>query len=195
MVMTVATRGAIAWPKKGFPGIILMAGQQKDKVIVVLEETGFMTVQEAAEIFNDLWERFLPYRYYVRGSNYAIVDTEFAYELARLVDREKRPISAPDVDIDHGTQLISSYLNQGKLRISGEGTLARQLGKKREDLDELYAIEALRYLLVGILNDPQEPGEVDETTIIPKDVSELAELERHKTWRNINEENMNEDSY
>ena len=61
--------------------------------------------------------------------------------------------------------------------------------------DELYAIEALRYLLVGILNDPQEPGEVDETTIIPKDVSELAELERHKTWRNINEENMNEDSY
>ena len=171
-----------------------MAGQLKDKV-VVLEEKEFMTIQEAAEIFNDLWKRFLPYRYYVKGSNYAVVDIEFVSELVRFVDREKIPIVAPDVDIDHGTQLISSYLNQGKLRIPGEGILAGQLEKTREDLDKLYGIEALRYLLVGIIKDHQAPIEVDTTKIIPKDVSELAAREQNKIWRDVNEKDADEYSY
>lgn len=184
------TRGALVWPRKrkGLSGIILMAGRREDKVIVVLEEKVFETVQKAAEIFNDLWERFLPYRYYGKGSNYALVDTEFISELLRLIDREKLPIAAPNVDTDHGMQLVDSYLDQDNLRFPQGGILATQLEKKREDLDELYAIEALRYLLVGILNDPQKPEEVDETNILHKDVAELAEREKNKIWRGVNDE-------
>lgn len=189
------TRGAIAWPKKGIPGIIIMAGQQMDKIVIIFEETEFSTVHRASEILYDLWERFLPDRYYVRGSHCAVTDHEFISELVRRMEREKIPIAAPDIDIDHGTQLINTYLYQGKLITPKNGILAKQLEQKRDDLDKLHAIEALRYLLVGILQDPPHPIEVNQATILPKDVTEVAELEQNQIWRHINEEDEDEDEF
>ena len=59
--------GSVVWPHDPQPGIILVAGEKtishvpKMDMILVCEAREFRSTNEAAGIFNDLWNRFQPF--------------------------------------------------------------------------------------------------------------------------------------
>ena len=68
---------------------------------------------------------------------------------------------APNVEnIDYGHQLIKYYVNKSQLMGPAAGLLAAQLrGNFTSTSESLYAVEALRYLLAGILVCPFKPAQ------------------------------------
>lgn len=153
------TCGAIAWPRGGLPGIILMAGETPDKEVIVFEEKEFATIPELATFLIESWPRYSACRYFIRQSD----DWAFSSDLAKIIPDKKRPLSWVPFsnNSDYGHQVIKYYLEWDKLRIPAGGILANQLSLPwdgRESFEkELRGIEALRYLLTGIKSCPWEP--------------------------------------
>ena len=177
------TAGSVAWPHEMLPGIILMAGkEQKSERVLVFVEREFRSFSEAVEIFDSFWNQYLPAYYYCLADSDREIKKSRGFIMHLRMDermREKLPFAfAPNADnIDYGHQLIKDYLNKTQLMVPAAGILAAQLqGNFTSTDDSLYAVEALRYLLAGILVCPFKV-EKKEIRRAPRDGSEVAWLE------------------
>lgn len=143
-------RGAVAWPREGLPGVVLMAGQEfgSDKVII-FEDIGVVNLSEAIDAFEKLWI-YLPDCYYFHD---ILENAGFINHLRRNERlRGKLPFS-PAVNpegIDFGNNLIRALFGADMLAVPPDAILAKQLSEARQDTEELSGIAALRFLLTGI---------------------------------------------
>ncbi len=187
------TAGSVVWPHEMLPGIILMAGkEQRGDKVLILEEREFRSFSEAAEILDRFWDQYLPFYYYCLADS----DTEFKKNRGFMMHlrkeerlREKLPFAfAPNADnIDYGHQVIRDYLNKGQLMVPAGGILAVQLQENfASSSEDLYAVEALRYLLAGILVC-RFNAEKKEIKRPPRDASEVAALELGEIRKTIEE--------
>lgn len=193
------TSGAVVWPHEMLPGIILIAGRnQKSEKVLVFEEREFRFLSEAVNIFDGLWNQYLPIYYFCLADSVGELKKNRGFFLHLRRDeniREKVPFAwAPYADNpDYGNQLIKDLLSKNQLMVPAGGILAVQLQGNFTGLTEnLYGIEALRYLLAGILVCPFQPVK-KEMRRPPKDVSEVARLEIAEIWKRVEEEEGLED--
>jgi hypothetical protein len=173
--------GSVVWPHEIYPGIILMAGQEeKTERVTIFEEKEFRSLSEGIHIFEGLWDQYQPTYYFF---NDLPENLGFIRHL-RVDERiqEKTPFGCAfnARNLDFGNQLIKEFLGKNNLSVPAGGILAVQLQANWADstssIENLYGIEALRYLLEGILTCPFEPAK-KELRRPPKDGSEVAWLE------------------
>jgi hypothetical protein len=151
-------RGSIVWPYETYPGVILLGAQKLDSAKVeILEERLFNEMSGAVEIFQELWS-YMPSCYYYREDPEGEAFVSFLRRNLELTG--KLPlVAAPHTKaVEYGIQLIGKFLEEDRLEIPAESTLATQLKETRHDTptEEVSAITALRYLLAGIKEVPWE---------------------------------------
>ncbi len=167
-------RGSIVWPHETKPGIIILAGEKRIRLIpkidkiIICEAREFNTLNEAAVIFNELWDRYMPLGYfynYIENNGFTnnLLKIEGIYKkvsLLYLLDPEK-----PE-NVDFGISLIKDYLQgDDKLAFQKKGAedLSTQLKNMSWDDDsQQYKVTALRYLLTGIHDNPWVPIYIDD---------------------------------
>jgi hypothetical protein len=151
-------RGSIVWPFETFPGVTLLGAQKLDSdKVEILEERLFRDMSGAVGIFQELWS-YLPSCYYYREDAEGEAFISFLRKSPELTG--KLPLaSAPHTKaLEYGVQLIGKFLKDDCLEIPAESILATQLRESRWDTsaEEIYTVNALRYLLGGIEAYPHE---------------------------------------
>jgi len=148
-------RGSIAWPHGNIPGLILIGGLPRGtEAIKVLEETTFKTLPEAKKLLIDHEAKYSETLYCIYYQN--IPESEGFVKYLKGGDQHPGPPFTPapySESIDYGIQLVSSCLDDKKLKVPGEGLLATQLQTGWENISSeknLHGVIALSCLIAGI---------------------------------------------
>ena len=147
-------RGSIAWPHGTIPGLILIGGPLRGtETIKVLEETPFRTLSEANKLLLDHKAKYSDTLGRICYQN--IPEGEGYIKHLKGKDEYSMPHFSPapySESIDYGIQLVSSYLDDKKLKVPGEGLLATQLQMGWENVSSeknLHGVIALACLIEG----------------------------------------------
>ncbi len=156
-------RGAVAWPRESYPGIVLMAGREfESKKVVIFEEAEFNDLHKAADAFDRFWS-YRPHLYYLIDIPENQGFRNYFWGQERLAGKLPFfPAPYPEAE-GFGNNLIREFLSNGMLAVRRSGILVTQLQEARQDINpvELYGVRALRYLVSGI-NDRPDAFEVTD---------------------------------
>jgi len=143
-------RGAVAWPREGLPGVVLMAGRELDgDKVVIFEDIEIVGLSKTIDAFDRFWT-YLPNCYYFHDIP---ENAGFINHLRRNERLRGKLPFLPAVNpegVDFGNNLIRELLSAAILAVPPGGILAKQLSEARQDADEPSSITALRFLLAGI---------------------------------------------
>ena len=147
-------RGSISWPHGTIPGVILIGGLLRGtETIKVLEETSFEVLSKAKKLLLDHKAKYSNTLDCICYQN--IPESEGYVKHLKGKDEYSMPFfsAAPySESIDYGIQLVSSYLDDKKLKVPGEGLLATQLQTGWENVSSeknLHGVIALACLIEG----------------------------------------------
>lgn len=148
-------RGAIAWPRESIPGLIIIGAIPRGtETIKVLEETPFKTLPEARNILADHKGQYSRTLYCIYYQNIPESEGFIKYLKGDKVHPDPPFKVAPfSESIDYVIQLVSSCIDDKKLKVPGDGILAEQLQAGWKNISSeknLHGVIALACLISGM---------------------------------------------
>jgi hypothetical protein len=157
-------RGAIVFPFKKAPGVILVGGLGKETATVkILVEREFKTLGVAASELFELQGSLLIYRFYYQDIPETEAPVGYLLRKANLIGRLQPALHSEN--FEYGVLLIDEYLGTNRLSVSQNGLLESQFTSNWEGVNienPPQAVIALSCLLAALEADPPDKGLMSE---------------------------------